>query len=184
MRFDTVGKIVQLAIYCMIAAILCGMTGIAGGMVLGPLFLSYNMVPLVMSGTNQYITMIASIAVVVQFMYLDQLNWGYAALCGGIAVLAAFTGIFSINIYVKKSGKQSVITILLIIVLVLALVSLPLKFLVLSPAGSDKAADTKAPTPAPAPAPKPADPKAGAISEEQRKLAVKQIRYKTQVLLD
>lgn len=52
LRFDTFEKIVKLAIFCMIAAILCGMTGIAGGMVLGPLFLSYNMVPLVMSGTN------------------------------------------------------------------------------------------------------------------------------------
>jgi uncharacterized membrane protein YfcA len=64
MRFKTTDKIVKLAIYCMIAAVLCGMTGIAGGMVLGPLFLTYNMVPQVMSGTNQYITMIASIAVV------------------------------------------------------------------------------------------------------------------------
>jgi len=64
MRFKTTSKIVKLAIFCMIAAILCGMTGIAGGMILGPLFLTYNMVPQVMSGTNQYITMIASIAVV------------------------------------------------------------------------------------------------------------------------
>ena len=45
MRFRSTGKIVKLVIYCMIAAILCGMTGIAGGMVLGPLFLTYNMVP-------------------------------------------------------------------------------------------------------------------------------------------
>lgn len=52
MQFDTISKIVSLAIFCMIAAILCGMTGIAGGMILGPLFLSYNMVPQVMSGTN------------------------------------------------------------------------------------------------------------------------------------
>jgi len=36
----------------MIAAILCGLTGIAGGMVLGPLFLTYNMLPSVMSSTN------------------------------------------------------------------------------------------------------------------------------------
>ena len=107
--------------------------------------------------------MIASIAVVVQFIYLDQLNWGYATVCGVIAVLAAFTGIFSINIYIKKSGKQSVITILLIIVLVLALVSLPLKFLVLSP---DSSGETKAKTPeAPAPAPKPDAPKAGKLTE-------------------
>ena len=52
---------------CMVAAILCGMTGIAGGMVLGPLFLKYNMLPSVMSSTNQYITMVASVSVAIQF---------------------------------------------------------------------------------------------------------------------
>jgi len=35
----------MLAISCGFAAILCGMTGIAPGMVLGPLLLSYNIVP-------------------------------------------------------------------------------------------------------------------------------------------
>lgn len=45
LKFETAGKIVKLAFFCMIAATLCGMTGIAGGMVLGPLFLAYNMVP-------------------------------------------------------------------------------------------------------------------------------------------
>jgi len=54
---------VKLAVLCMVAAILCGATGIAGGMVLGPLFLTYNMIPQVMSATNQFITLIASIAV-------------------------------------------------------------------------------------------------------------------------
>jgi uncharacterized membrane protein YfcA len=128
MRFDSLSKIINLALFCMIAAILCGMTGIAGGMVLGPLFLTYNMVPQVMSGTNQYITMIASIAVVFQFIYLDQLHWGYALIFGAITVLAAYTGIQSVNAYIKKSGKQSVIAILLVIVLTLAILSLPLKF--------------------------------------------------------
>lgn len=42
-KFKSVGEIVKLAIFCMIAAILCGATGIAGGMVLGPLFLTYDM---------------------------------------------------------------------------------------------------------------------------------------------
>lgn len=84
---------------------LCGMTGIAGGMVLGPLFLTYNMVPQIMSGTNQYITMIASVSVVFQFIYLDQLYWGYSIMFGCITVVAAYTGIQSVNIYIKKSGK-------------------------------------------------------------------------------
>ena len=46
-----------------------------------------------MSGTNQYITMIASIAVIFQFIYLDQLYWGYALMSGTVSVFAAFTGI-------------------------------------------------------------------------------------------
>lgn len=50
--FDTVGEVVKISVVCMIAAVLCGCTGIAGGMVLGPLFMSYGMNPQVMSATN------------------------------------------------------------------------------------------------------------------------------------
>ena len=52
LRFKDRVAIIQLSMACMVAATLCGMTGIAGGMVLGPLFLRYNMVPTVMSATN------------------------------------------------------------------------------------------------------------------------------------
>lgn len=74
-KFENVSDIVALAFFCMIAAVLCGCTGIAGGMVLGPLFLKYNMIPSVMSGTNQYITMIASVSVAIQFMYIGAMNF-------------------------------------------------------------------------------------------------------------
>ena len=131
MRFEKTADLIKLALFCMIAAALCGMTGIAGGMVLGPLFLSYNMVPSVMAGTNQYITMIASMSVVLQFIYLDELYWHYAILFGVMTLLAAYAGIKSIKYYVEKTGKQSVITIILVVVLASALLSLPLKYLVL-----------------------------------------------------
>ena len=49
MRFHDRMDIVKMALACMLASILCGMTGIAGGMVLGPLFLKYNMVPIIIS---------------------------------------------------------------------------------------------------------------------------------------
>lgn len=51
-KFNSVKDIAMLSIFCMIAAILCGATGIAGGMVLGPLFLTYDMQPQVMAATN------------------------------------------------------------------------------------------------------------------------------------
>lgn len=44
-RFDGVKDTALLAFVCMIAATICGCTGIAGGMVLGPLFLKFNMHP-------------------------------------------------------------------------------------------------------------------------------------------
>ena len=52
LKFKSVFDVIKLCFFCMIAAGLCGMTGIAGGMVLGPLFLTYNMIPQMMSGTN------------------------------------------------------------------------------------------------------------------------------------
>lgn len=91
--FHSMGEIAKLAVFCMIAAILCGATGIAGGMVLGPLFLTYNMQPLVMSSTNQFITLVASLAVASQFAYLGVIYWGYAAIYGAITLVAAWIGI-------------------------------------------------------------------------------------------
>ena len=51
-KFESTADVAKLCFFCFIAAGLCGMTGIAGGMVLGPLFLTYNMIPSIMSGTN------------------------------------------------------------------------------------------------------------------------------------
>jgi uncharacterized membrane protein YfcA len=89
----------------MISAILTGICGIAGGMVLGPLFLSYNMLPQVMSGTNQFITMISAISVTLQFIYLGKLLWYHAALFAVVTLVSAYVGIVGVNLYIKKSGR-------------------------------------------------------------------------------
>lgn len=128
-KFNSTKDIINLSAACAVAAILCGTTGIAGGMVLGPLFLTYNMDAQVMSGTNQFITLIASISVSSQYAYLGLLNPYYSALFGISTVFCALTGIKAVNYYVKKSGKQSVIMILLVIVLVMAVISLPINYI-------------------------------------------------------
>jgi len=143
-KFETTADVVKLASFCAIAAVLCGMTGIAGGMVLGPLFLSYNMLPQVMSGTNQYITMIASFSVAIQFFCSGQLNMKYAVMFGVLTLVSAFSGIHFVNKIIQKSGKQSIITVILTLVLVLALVSLPIDFIMKSRAAAAVAAGTNA----------------------------------------
>ena len=44
-RFENFKEVLILSFFCMIAAMICACTGISGGMVLGPLFLKYNMHP-------------------------------------------------------------------------------------------------------------------------------------------
>jgi uncharacterized membrane protein YfcA len=58
-----------------------------------------------MSGTNQYITMIASVSVAIQFIYIGAMNFQFALIFGGMTIVAAYCGITAVNIYVKKSGK-------------------------------------------------------------------------------
>ena len=52
--------------------------------------------------------------------------YSYAIIFGVITIIAAYIGITAINMYVKKSGRQSIIAFMLVLVLVLALVSLPI----------------------------------------------------------
>lgn len=96
MRFHQRSDIIKMALACMTASILCGMTGIAGGMVLGPLFLKYNMVPIIMSSTNQYITLLASFSVFIQFAIAGMVTWDWAMCFGLLAFLSAFIGIVGI----------------------------------------------------------------------------------------
>ena len=108
---------------CGFAAVLCGLTGIAGGTVLGPLFLKYNMIPMIMGSTNQYITLISATSVIMQFIIAGTLNWMYAGLSGILTMIAAYIGITQVNAYVQKTGKQSMIAVLLAAVLIFAFLS-------------------------------------------------------------
>jgi len=148
-KFENTWEVMKLCFFCFIAAILCSCTGIAGGMVLGPLFLTYNMIPSVMSGTNQYITLVASMSVCLQFLMAKNMLVNYALCFGSMTIVCAYIGISSVNSIVKKSGKQSVITVILAACLIIALLSLPLKFLLLNKtahSGTDVTAKTSTET--------------------------------------
>jgi len=55
----------------------------------------------------------------------------YALTFGAITVCSAFVGLKGIGEYVKRTGRQSIILVILTMVLTMALLSLPLKYLVL-----------------------------------------------------
>jgi uncharacterized membrane protein YfcA len=68
-RFDKRSIIGFLIAMCFLAGMLSGILGIAGGTIMSPLFLSLGMLPSVTAATNQYIGMVSSLSVTLQFMY-------------------------------------------------------------------------------------------------------------------
>lgn len=82
-----------------------GIVGIAGGIILGPLFLSLGMLPVVGAGTNQYLALISTIAVTGQFLYIGILNIPYALAVGIFQVIASYLGVTQANRVVKLTGR-------------------------------------------------------------------------------
>ena len=70
-----------------------GIVGIAGGIILGPLFLSLGMLPVVAAGTNQYLALISTISVTGQFLYMGILNIPYTLVIGVFQVIASYLGV-------------------------------------------------------------------------------------------
>jgi len=59
-----------------------GIVGLAGGIVLTPLFLSMGMLTEVLQGTSLYIALISTISVAGQFFYIGVVNIPYAISIG------------------------------------------------------------------------------------------------------
>ena len=63
---------------------------------------------------------------------MDELNWYFCAEFGVATLICAYVGITSVKKAIQKSGKESIISILLIICLSMALVSIPIKMFLLT----------------------------------------------------
>jgi hypothetical protein len=63
--FSDTHQLVKLVIYSILAGILGGVVGTAGGVILGLLFLEMGMLPVVVSSTNQYLALISTISVTI-----------------------------------------------------------------------------------------------------------------------
>jgi uncharacterized membrane protein YfcA len=117
-----------MIVICFLAGTIGGVVGIAGGLILPPVFLSLGMNPTVVSGTNQYLALISTISVTTQFVSMGILNYDYALFIGMFVAVGSVTGITQVKRIVKATGRQSVIVITLAFVLFLSFAFLPLKF--------------------------------------------------------
>ncbi|TNV78400.1 hypothetical protein FGO68_gene12330 [Halteria grandinella] len=102
--FEDNKSLAFVVLNCFIAGMLGGIVGIAGGIILGPLFLQMGMLPVVVAATNQYLALISTTSVTSQFIQVNRL--------------------------VKITGKQSIIVFTLALVLGISFIALPLKYLI------------------------------------------------------
>jgi uncharacterized membrane protein YfcA len=59
-----------------------GIVGIAGGIILGPVFLQLGMLPTLVASTNQYLAMISTLSVTCQFLIMNLLNIPFSIYLG------------------------------------------------------------------------------------------------------
>jgi len=104
------------------AGIVAGLIGIGGGMVLGPLMLIMGVDPRVSTATTATMIVLTSSSVAVMYVTSGLVPWSYAVFFFGICLLGAYVGKSKIDGYVKKTGKASLLILILAIIIAVATV--------------------------------------------------------------
>ena len=122
--------IIKLCFIGFLAGFIAGVIGIGGGVVLGPILLDLGIHPVVGTVTTNMLVLITSSSTTFQFILFKMLNIEYGIICIIFSALGSYSGTYLVNTYVKKTGKQSFIVLILFCVVVTSAVVLPLSSLI------------------------------------------------------
>jgi hypothetical protein len=125
----TRNTIIKLCFIGFIAGFVAGTIGIGGGVVLGPILLDLGIHPIVGTVTTNFLVLITSSSTTFQFILFKMLNYEYGFFCIIFSALGSYCGTYLVNTYVKRTGKQSFIVLILFFVVVISAVVLPLSSL-------------------------------------------------------
>ena len=96
-----------------IAGIVSSSLGIGGGMITNPAFASLGMDPKESSSTSNFLIIVTAIATSFIFVLSGQLEISYSIYLGTFCTIAAFIGSFYILKYINKTGKSSVLLVIM-----------------------------------------------------------------------
>jgi len=100
-----------------------GALGLGGGVIFNPYLIGMGVPPKVSSSTGMYLIMYSKVAAVTVYILSGKLNLAYGFWIAGWSFLGAVSGLYGSNLYMKRSGRQSIIVISLAFILFLAVVS-------------------------------------------------------------
>lgn len=122
--------IIKLCCIGFIAGFIAGTIGIGGGVVLGPILLDLGIHPIVGTVTTNFLVLITSSSTTFQFILFKMLNFEYGFFCIIFSALGSYCGTYLVNSYVKNTGKQSFIVLILFCVVIISAIVLPLSSLI------------------------------------------------------
>jgi uncharacterized membrane protein YfcA len=108
--------------FTFVAGIVAGLIGIGGGMVLGPLMLVMGIHPRVSSATTATMIVLTSSSVAVMYVTSGLVPWSYALFAFFVCFCGAYVGKTTIDGYVKRTGRASLLVFLLASIIAFATV--------------------------------------------------------------
>lgn len=106
--------------FTFVAGIVAGLIGIGGGMVLGPLMLVMGIYPRVSTATTATMIVLTSSGVAISYVTSGLVPWEYAVTFFCTCFTGALVGKTKIDGYVKKTGKSSILILMLAMIIALA----------------------------------------------------------------
>jgi uncharacterized membrane protein YfcA len=103
-----------------------GALGLGGGVIFNPLLLAMGVPPKVSSATGMYLITFSKIATCIIYFLYGELVMDYALWCAFVSSIGSIMGLASVNWYMRKFGRQSIIVACLTLILGLSVIGVPL----------------------------------------------------------
>lgn len=111
---ENVEKNVSYVVFIgIVAGIVSSSIGIGGGMITNPVFSSLGMDPKQSSSTSNFLIIVTAIASCFIFITSGQLDFGYSICLGILCTLAALVGSFLILKYINRTGRSSILLVVM-----------------------------------------------------------------------
>ena len=104
---------IRVSLIGVFAGIVSCSCGIGGGTITNPVFIGMGMDPKESSSTSNFLIIVSCLASSFIFILAGQLKIGYGLILGGLCLSASFVGNYYILSYINKTGKTSVLLVIM-----------------------------------------------------------------------
>lgn len=104
---------IRVSLIGVFAGIVSCSCGIGGGTITNPVFIGMGMDPKESSSTSNFLIIVSCLASSFIFILAGQLKIGYGLIMGGLCLSASFVGNYYILGYINRTGKTSVLLVIM-----------------------------------------------------------------------